>query len=428
LVAAGDLAWTDNCDAGGDVTGVDGPLVGGECGGTITRTWNVMDACGNPAATRTQIITVDDTSPPVIDSYGFEHEAFELVGEEEGPPLTLTYIALTLCGDGPFDWVDPEVTYCGDPVEDVDVTTVTDVGPVPAPAPYGDQTLHTRTITVKDACGNELTVIINLIIPVCPTDYYTLTQGGWSAPNRKKSGKGNNDKTNGVLRDVILQELLDKNEDPLLIGKLDGNYVKVEDADRKILRYLLPGGGPAEPLPDPTMVNSLSPLVDIEIEQLSDLLNKNGRFANVLIGQYVALQLNVWLNDCPEAAGAPLLPLGDLGNLILTPELCSLPSGTFEQCETLSPEEVSEYLHSLTPNIITVPQSVLDALEVEGLDPTVNGLLELTRRYLAGTLQEGTDISGSDLVTSLSAINEGFHDDSVWIDPALAEALYTNAN
>jgi len=34
------LAWTDNCDDGGTVLGVDGPLVGGTCGGTITRTWN----------------------------------------------------------------------------------------------------------------------------------------------------------------------------------------------------------------------------------------------------------------------------------------------------------------------------------------------------------------------------------------------------
>ncbi|MBW6490390.1 MAG: hypothetical protein K0B15_04240, partial [Lentimicrobium sp.] len=61
------LAWTDNCDLGGQVQGVDGPLVGDECGGTITRTWNIMDACGNAAITRTQIITVDDDTAPVLD-------------------------------------------------------------------------------------------------------------------------------------------------------------------------------------------------------------------------------------------------------------------------------------------------------------------------------------------------------------------------
>ncbi|TWO32483.1 hypothetical protein E1J38_006305, partial [Seonamhaeicola sediminis] len=43
-----------------------GPLVGSACGGTYTRTWNISDACGNPATTRTQIITVDDTTAPVI--------------------------------------------------------------------------------------------------------------------------------------------------------------------------------------------------------------------------------------------------------------------------------------------------------------------------------------------------------------------------
>ena len=57
------LNWTDNCDGAGNVPGVDGALVGGACGGTITRTWTYTDACGN-VATETQTITVDDTTPP----------------------------------------------------------------------------------------------------------------------------------------------------------------------------------------------------------------------------------------------------------------------------------------------------------------------------------------------------------------------------
>ena len=60
------LAYTDNCSDAGTVLGVDGPLVGDACGGTITRTWNVSDDCGNPAVTRTQIITIDDTQAPVL--------------------------------------------------------------------------------------------------------------------------------------------------------------------------------------------------------------------------------------------------------------------------------------------------------------------------------------------------------------------------
>ncbi|WP_235298409.1 T9SS type A sorting domain-containing protein, partial [Portibacter marinus] len=44
---------------------VDGPLVGGPCGGTITRTWTYTDACLN-IGTATQIITINDTTDPEI--------------------------------------------------------------------------------------------------------------------------------------------------------------------------------------------------------------------------------------------------------------------------------------------------------------------------------------------------------------------------
>ncbi len=60
------LAYSDNCDADGTVLGLDAAQVGNNCGGTITRTWNISDACGNPAAQVSQIITIQDTTPPVI--------------------------------------------------------------------------------------------------------------------------------------------------------------------------------------------------------------------------------------------------------------------------------------------------------------------------------------------------------------------------
>ncbi|MFT4601428.1 MAG: hypothetical protein ACI857_001608, partial [Arenicella sp.] len=59
------LAYTDNCDANNNVAGVDGALVGGTCGGTITRTWTYTDVCGN-VGTATQVITIDDTTDPVF--------------------------------------------------------------------------------------------------------------------------------------------------------------------------------------------------------------------------------------------------------------------------------------------------------------------------------------------------------------------------
>ncbi|MFN5223826.1 MAG: HYR domain-containing protein, partial [Bacteroidota bacterium] len=56
---ASDISGTVN------VSYTDGPLVGGSCGGTITRTYNFTDACGN-ASSCTQIITINDNIPPTI--------------------------------------------------------------------------------------------------------------------------------------------------------------------------------------------------------------------------------------------------------------------------------------------------------------------------------------------------------------------------
>lgn len=57
------LNWTDNCDGMGTISGTDGPLTGGTCGGTVTRTWQHTDACGN-IGVATQVFTLNDTIPP----------------------------------------------------------------------------------------------------------------------------------------------------------------------------------------------------------------------------------------------------------------------------------------------------------------------------------------------------------------------------
>jgi hypothetical protein len=121
------LNWTDNCDAGGSVEGVDGPLTGGACGGTITRTWNVSDACGNPAITRTQIITVDDNTAPVLDA--------------APGPITVECLSLVPAMTS-LNWTDN--CDAGGSVEGVD-------GPLTGGACGGT---ITRTWNVSDACGN----------------------------------------------------------------------------------------------------------------------------------------------------------------------------------------------------------------------------------------------------------------------------------
>jgi hypothetical protein len=47
-----------------DVTVVNG------CTKTITRTWDATDACNNHSATVSQVITIVDTTPPVIGAAG----------------------------------------------------------------------------------------------------------------------------------------------------------------------------------------------------------------------------------------------------------------------------------------------------------------------------------------------------------------------
>ena len=65
--ATGTATATDNCDASPDVTYTDAVDLSG-CGGTtgtITRTWQAADHCGN-VATCDQVITVVDTTAPVL--------------------------------------------------------------------------------------------------------------------------------------------------------------------------------------------------------------------------------------------------------------------------------------------------------------------------------------------------------------------------
>ncbi len=68
--ALGSATATDNCGVGLPMAS-DGAVLSNGCGRSKIRTWNVTDACGNPAtaATRTAIWT-EDITPPVITATG----------------------------------------------------------------------------------------------------------------------------------------------------------------------------------------------------------------------------------------------------------------------------------------------------------------------------------------------------------------------
>ncbi|MCB9224541.1 MAG: gliding motility-associated C-terminal domain-containing protein [Crocinitomicaceae bacterium] len=121
------LAYTDNCDPAGSVPGVDGALVGGSCGGTITRTWTYTDNCGN-TATQTQIITVDDNTNPTASN-----------------PAPVTVQCMALVPAVNVAVVTDEADNC-DPTPTVTHVSDTQAGTCP--------TIITRTYRITDDCGN----------------------------------------------------------------------------------------------------------------------------------------------------------------------------------------------------------------------------------------------------------------------------------
>ena len=139
------LGWTDNCDGTGTVAGTDGAIVGGNCGGTITRTWTYTDACGNPATT-TQTITIDDNIAPTASN-----------------PATTTVECTT---DVPA--VDPAVV-----IDEADNCTANPTVTFISETSdnnvcNGEQLI--RTYEIADDCGNTTTVTHTIII-----DSYTPT-------------------------------------------------------------------------------------------------------------------------------------------------------------------------------------------------------------------------------------------------------------
>ena len=137
IPAMTDLAWTDNCDGTGTVTGTDGLIIGGNCGGTITRTWTYTDVCGN-VSTVTQTITIDDTTNPTASNLAPINLAFP-------PASTPDVNAVTDEQDNCT--VNPIVAFVSD---------VSDGGSCP-------ETI-TRTYSITDDCENQILVTQLIVI------------------------------------------------------------------------------------------------------------------------------------------------------------------------------------------------------------------------------------------------------------------------
>jgi len=172
---------SDNCSAGADltITHVDGALSGGECGGTITRTYTVTDECGNDFDVD-QTITVDDTIDPVATAP--TNVTVECVGDV--PTAATTYAEFTALGGTASD-------NCSAGAD----LTITHVDGALSGGECGGTI--TRTYTVTDECGNDFDVDQTITVDDttapsvadCPTNISVNADAGlctadvsWSAP------------------------------------------------------------------------------------------------------------------------------------------------------------------------------------------------------------------------------------------------------
>ncbi len=127
----------DNCTTVLDATFVDGAPVAGACEGewTITRTWSLVDDCGNAANDQFQTITVEDTTRPT----------FTVPGD------------ITIYADGACNY-DASIGFTGDVTDEADnCTTILDATSVdgaPVPGSCEGEWIITRTWSLVDNCGN----------------------------------------------------------------------------------------------------------------------------------------------------------------------------------------------------------------------------------------------------------------------------------
>ena len=135
----GSATATDNCSVP-TVWYTDGPITG-SCPQTLIRTWHAEDPCGN-VASEDQVITIEDTTPPVAPGPG---EEIFIYCTEDVPTLEMVF-----------------TDNCDDNLEITVTTTI---------EPWECLYRHIQTCTATDDCGNSTSVqhFIYVIDDVAPT-------------------------------------------------------------------------------------------------------------------------------------------------------------------------------------------------------------------------------------------------------------------
>jgi hypothetical protein len=233
-------------------------------------------------------------------------------------------------------------------------------------------------------------------------EFCTLTQGAYG------NAKG---KFNGIKRDAMIQNLLASG--PVTLGKAGSRFITFANpasgnpnSTANCIIAVMPAGGTPNPLPPGTMV-TINGSAGHTCNSIPSNLLDNGKFNNVLIGQTLALTLNIRLSA--GEGGGSCAHEHDLGNLELCSSLFTRKAKSMDACigdddDVPDPADPGSNFN--------IPNSVLCALQYlasqnEGHFPTtVAGLLELANCALAGDPIACT--SYGDITAALDAINKGF--------------------
>lgn len=349
---------TDACDQNPDIVLVSDTTIGGgtapgQCPGAYTRimTWKAIDTCGNESGLVTQTIVVQDTTAPDL-----------------GKPGSDTTI---VCSGTP-SFTPPTATDDCDEAPDV-----IEVNSTQSSNSDGSVT-YTKTWKAEDACGNEsATAEQSITVPSCRKENCSLTQGFYGNMGGKACATGQ-----GTL--ALIQSLLSGSD--LVVGKPGRSLtINLRDANCVILR--LPGNGSPSLLPagDGTFTAGCNTSTNIPL--------KAKKFHNVLLGQTIALGLNMRLD-------------GGLGSVLITDNWL-VTKGADKSDDGLCGTVDDVIIDSLVLGKF-IPQSVIDALtSIYGSgNETVANLFDLANRALGGQSLGGSNLS--DINRAVSSINEGF--------------------
>ena len=167
FLALGGMA-SDNCDANLNYTCTDGPLVGGTCSGTISRTHTVTDDCTNSASC-VQTITVSDTIPPIIAGVSVD-KASLWPPNHKMQDVTVSYTATDNCDTNLTNVLlvtsnEPiNGTGDGDTVPDWEIVDAHHVKLRAERAGTGTGRIYTIAIVSSDCSGNRTTNNVFVVV------------------------------------------------------------------------------------------------------------------------------------------------------------------------------------------------------------------------------------------------------------------------